>query len=199
MIATIKGFLSFKSAVDVVVDVNGVGYRIFVPLSTFYELPEVGRPVTLTIHTHVKEDAFHLFGFHTSEEKQVFQMLISVSGIGPKLALSVLSGISAGELMEAVSSGNLARLTGIPGIGRKTAERMVVELKDKMRKLVPERAAAQDYREDRIKEDAFSALVNLGYRSSAVKSAVDEVVRDAPSATLEGLLKKALKILGRNP
>lgn len=199
MIATIKGFLSFKSAVDIVVEVNGVGYRIFVPLSTFYELPEIGRPVTLNIHTHVKEDAFHLFGFHTAEEKQVFQMMISVSGIGPKLALGVLSGISAGELVEAVSNGDIVRLTGIPGIGKKTAERMVVELKDKMRKLVPESAAVQEFRDSRVKEDALSALVNLGYRSSAVKNVLDEVARENPAVTLEAILKKALKILGRNP
>jgi Holliday junction DNA helicase RuvA len=131
MIARISGILIQKSVPQCVVDVHGAGYRVFVPLSTFYELPEEGQTVILHVHTHVREDAINLYGFLTKEEREVFQLLISVSGIGPKLALNILSGIAAGDLVKAVIGEDLKRLTGIPGVGKKTAERMILELKDK--------------------------------------------------------------------
>jgi Holliday junction DNA helicase RuvA len=135
MIARIRGILSYKSVSHLIVDVHGIGYRIFVPLTTFYELPETGQSISLNIYTHVKEDALHLFGFHTPEDQNIFQMLISVSGIGPKLALNILSGIPSREFIQAITQGNLNRLVAIPGVGKKTAERMVLELKDKLLKI----------------------------------------------------------------
>ena len=135
MIARISGILIYKSVSHVVVDACGVGYRIFVPLTTFYELPETGQLATLNIYTHVKEDAIHLFGFHTFEDQGIFQMLISIAGIGPKLAMNILSGIPAREFVKAVTQGNMSRLVAIPGVGKKMAERMIVELKDKMLKV----------------------------------------------------------------
>ncbi|MFB3926806.1 MAG: Holliday junction branch migration protein RuvA [Syntrophales bacterium] len=201
MIATIKGFLSYKSVSDVIVDVNGIGYHVFIPLSTFYELPETGQPVFLNIHTHVKEDALHLFGFRTSEEKDIFQLMISVSGIGPRLALNVLSGISARELADAVSSGNFTKLMGIPGIGKKTAERLVFELKDKIAGLWHTSAGGHESdvsAYDRLRDDAMSALVNLGYKSHVASQVLDKSMKEqAEGLTLEELLKEALKQLGK--
>jgi Holliday junction DNA helicase RuvA len=139
MIARISGILVEKSVTHCVVDVQGTGYRIFTPLSTFYELPDIDQTVVLRIHTHVREDAISLYGFLTETERAVFQMMISVSGIGPRLAVNILSGITAGEWIQAVAGENLRRLTGIPGVGKKTAERMILELKDKVAGL--ERAA----------------------------------------------------------
>jgi Holliday junction DNA helicase RuvA len=198
MIARIRGILSYKSVSHVIVDVQGIGYRIFVPLTTFYELPEAGQPISLNIYTHVKEDALHLFGFHTPEDQGIFQMLISVSGIGPRLALNILSGIPAREFMQAVTQGNLSRLLAIPGVGRKTAERMVVELRDRFLKMDPVGVAAGGdagrQGEDAMKEDALSALVNLGYKSVMAKKIIDRVVAEsAGTLNLDDLLKRALK------
>jgi holliday junction DNA helicase RuvA len=199
MIARLSGILIEKSATQCVVDVSGTGYRVVVPLTTFYELPDVGQPVVIHIHTHVREDAIHLYGFHAQEEREVFQLMISVSGIGPKLAVNILSGIAAGELVRAVTEGDLKRLTGIPGVGKKTAERMILELKDKAAKLGREtspggtvvvKTGAQ------IQDDALSALVNLGYKGSAVKEVVDRIMREAPEPpSLDRLLKQALRVL----
>jgi len=202
MIANIKGTLIQKSVNSVVIDVHGVGYRVFVPLSTFYDLPDVGTPVSLKIHTHVKEDAIQLFGFRTSEEKDIFQLMISVSGIGPRLATNILSGISAPELARAVCAEDLKKLVGIPGIGRKTAERMIFELKEKLQKILleeekPISGAAEDTGE-KVKEDALSALVNLGYRSGVARNAVEKVIEESDGhPVLENVLKKALKMLSR--
>jgi Holliday junction DNA helicase RuvA len=202
MIANIKGILIQKSVSSLVIDVHGVGYRVFVPLSTFYELPDIGLPVSLKIHTHVKEDAIQLFGFQTSEEKDVFQLMISVAGIGPKLATNILSGIAAPELARAVCTEDLKKLVSIPGIGKKTAERMIFELKEKLQKILyleeePLHGAAEDPSE-RVKEDALSALVNLGYKSSVAKDAVKKVIEEADGdVILEILLKKALKTLAK--
>jgi len=200
MIARIQGILAYKSASHVIVDVNGIGYRIFVPLTTFYELPETGQPVTLNTYTHVKEDALHLFGFHTPDDQSIFQLLISVSGIGPKLALNILSGIPSPEFIRAVTQGNLSRLVSIPGVGKKTAERMVLELRDKCLKIddggfVPEGTTGRAVNES-MKEDALSALVNLGYKGAAAKKIVDQVAAKSSGVlSLDFLLKEALKRL----
>jgi Holliday junction DNA helicase RuvA len=202
MIANIKGILIQKSVSSVVVDVHGVGYRVSVPLSTFYELPDIGLPVSLKIHTHVKEDAIQLFGFRTEEEKDVFQLMISVAGIGPRLATNILSGISAPELARAVCAEDLKKLVSIPGIGKKMADRMIFELKEKLQKILlieekPLPGAGEDPGE-RIKEDALSALVNLGYKSSVAKDTVEKVIEASDgNVNLEMLLKKALKTLAK--
>jgi Holliday junction DNA helicase RuvA len=200
MIARIEGILIYKSVSHVIVDAHGIGYRIFVPLTTFYELPETGQSVNLNIYTHVKEDALHLFGFHTLADQGIFQMLISVSGIGPKLALNILSGIPAREFIRAVTQGNLSRLVAIPGVGKKTAERMVLELKDKILKIdlgeIAVEGAPGRERDDAMKEDALSALVNLGYKNAAAKNAIDKVIAEASGAlSLDILLKEVLKSL----
>ena len=199
MIARISGILIQKSVTHCVVDVHGTGYRIIVPLSTFYELPKEDQPVVLHVHTHVREDAISLYGFHTREEREVFQMMISVSGIGPKLAVNILSGIAAGELVRAVTEEDLKRLTGIPGVGKKTAERMILELKEKAAKLGRDDVTVCTVAVktgDQVKEDALSALVNLGYKGSAVKDVVDRIMRKAPETpSLDQLLKQALRTL----
>ena len=201
MIAIINGILLYKSIDYTIVDVNGVGYRVFVPLSTFYELPDTGQPVLLNIYTHFKADSIGLFGFNTTEEMDIFKLLILVTGIGPRLATNILSGISVEELAKAVSSGDLSRLMSIPGVGRKMAERMILELKDKVLKLKPEGVVSTtgDKRifEQVIEEDALSALVNLGYKRNAAKNALDKVIDESgEELALEVLLKKALQTLG---
>jgi holliday junction DNA helicase RuvA len=200
MIARLSGILVQKSANQCVVDVHGAGYRVVVPLSTFYELPEAGEPIVLQIHTHVREDAISLYGFYTEEEREVFELMISVSGIGPKLAVNVLSGITAGEWARAVAMEDLKRLTGIPGVGRKTAERMILELKDKAVKLgseaVPVGGAAIVRTGEQVKDDALSALVNLGYKGSSARDVVERIMKEAPEPlSLDRILKKALRIL----
>ena len=199
MIARLDGILLQKSVAQCVVDIHGIGYRIVVPLSTFYELPDAGCRVVLQIHTHVREDAVSLYGFHTDEEREVFKLMISVGGIGPKLAVNILSGISAGEWIRAIVSEDLKRLTGIPGVGRKTAERMILELKDKAGHLSREVAPAGDaviQTADQAKEDALSALVNLGYKGSSVRDAVELAMKDASEPlSLDDILKKALRFL----
>jgi Holliday junction DNA helicase RuvA len=199
MIARLSGILIEKSITQCVVDVHGVGYRVVVPLTTFYELPEIGQPVVIHIHTHVREDAINLYGFHAREERAVFQLMISVSGIGPKLAINILSGIAAGELIRAVTTDDLKRLTSIPGVGKKTAERMILEMKDKAAKFGRESVPAGTVAfktGDQVKDDAFSALVNLGYKGSTVKEVIDRIVRESKEIpSLDQLLKQALKTL----
>jgi len=200
MIALINGSLIYKSISHVIVEVNGIGYQIFIPLTTFYELPDTNQKVTLHIHTHVRQDDISLFGFGTGEEKGVFQLMISVSGIGPKLAMNILSGISAEELVRAVSHGNLERLVAIPGVGKKTAERMILELKDKVVKLSTYEAIYKDDGDirvyDSIIDDVLSALINLGYKSQRAREVMDKIIKESPeSLTLDTLLKKALKVL----
>ncbi len=200
MIASIKGQLALKSVSEIVLDVNGIGYRLFVPLSTFYVLPEVGNTISLKVYTHVREDALQLFGFHTLEEKKIFQLMISVTGIGPRLAMNILSGISAGDLSEALAAGNLTRLMNIPGIGRKMAERLVFELKSKVIQPAQGDASAAPHgiaSGGPIMEDALSALENLGYKSNMARQALEKIAREHPEGmTLEELLKRTLKILG---
>lgn len=195
MIASIKGILAYKATSHIIVDVQGIGYRIMVPLSTFYELPETGQFVHLNIHTHVKEDLINLFGFINPKEKDIFQIMVSVSGIGPRLAINILSGISADELIRALSTGNTDKLMNVPGVGKKTAERMIVELKDKAAKIVSVETVAERSDEP-IKEDALSALINLGYKSTIAQKAVDTAFDTCKEDTrLEILLTEALKIL----
>jgi Holliday junction DNA helicase RuvA len=199
MIARLSGILIQKSVTQCVVDVHGAGYRVVIPLSTYYELPDINQPVVLQIHTHVRDDAISLYGFHTEAERDVFQLMISVSGIGPKLAVNILSGISAGEWIRAVALEDLKRLTGIPGVGRKTAERMVLELKDKAVKLGGETDPSGTVAvrtDERMKEDALSALVNLGYKGTSAKDAVERIIKEAPEPlSLDRLLKRALRVM----
>ncbi len=194
MIGRLAGTLVEKSANRILLDVGGVGYEVHVPLSTFYELGEEGSRVVLQVHTHVREDALSLFGFLTRKEKSLFSLLIQISGIGPKLANTVLSGLPAEELASAVARGDLVRLTRIPGVGRKTAERMVLELREKMAKLAPEpeEAAAAG---GTFHGDVVSALVNLGYPRSRAESAASRGARDGLDDSFEALLKAALRRL----
>jgi Holliday junction DNA helicase RuvA len=200
MIARINGTLLHKSVDHVIVDAHGIGYRIFVPLTTYYELPEEGSAVVLNIHTSVKQDGIHLFGFNTDREKQIFQLMLSVNGIGPRLAMNILSGIAAEELIRAVSQGDLGRLVHIPGVGKKMAERMIVELKDKVGKLQSDGGdggfASLPDEDEQMTEDALSALMNLGYKRNAARTAIDAIRETmGGAATLDRVLKEALKIL----
>ena len=197
MIAQICGRLAHKSPEEIIVDCNGVGYGVRVPLSTFYELPDVGAEVVLRIHTHVREDALHLYGFLTGKEKELFGLLIGVSGVGPRLAINVLSGIATHELERALQEGDLLSLTRIPGVGRKTAERMLVELKDKVSATGAGAAAGIPMRDGMVK-DALSALVNLGYQRGIAEEAVRDCVRrHGEELSLEELLKESLRLLAK--
>ena len=200
MIALINGKIAYKGISSIVVDANGVGYRIFIPLTTFYELPEAGEHVTLHVHTHVKQDAINLFGFYTIQERDLFQLMISVSGIGPKIAMNILSGIAANDLLQAISRGDLGKLISIPGVGRKMAERLILELKEKViKKMMMENMPAADDQyqvSEIIMEDALSALVNLGYKSSVAKDALDKALHSSEEELeMDKLLKKTLKLL----
>ena len=200
MIAHISGKLIQKQPNSIIVDVAGVGYELNVPLSTFYELGEVGASVSLRVHTHVREDALQLFGFRTEAEKKLFLLLNSVSGIGPKLAITVLSGLSAEELIQALRAGNLTKLTGIPGVGKKTAERMLVELKDKVVTILPpgledSTASVMAHTGDAMREDVISALVNLGYPRAQAEKAVNTTLKQIPDERFEAILKSALRSL----
>ncbi|HLZ18087.1 MAG TPA: Holliday junction branch migration protein RuvA [Smithellaceae bacterium] len=200
MIAMLSGKIAYKGISHIVVDVSGVGYRVFIPLATFYALPEAGETVSLHIHTSVKEDAIHLFGFYTQQERELFQLMISVSGIGPKIAMGILSGISSQELLEAISGGHVTKLITIPGVGRKMAERLILELKEKViKKMAAESISMSDSRKnlsDAMREDVLSALVNLGYKQTAAKDAIDKVASDLQGElAMDQLLKKSLKIL----
>ena len=201
MIAQIRGRLASKEPHRVVVDVNGVGYQIFIPLSTYYQLPDVPAEVSLHTHTHVREDALQLFGFHTRDEQALFELLQGVSGIGPRLATNILSGISVDELVPALSEGNLTRLRAVPGVGKKLAERLVVELREKVGTARLAQASATPAGAapvaDRAVEDVVSALVNLGCnRKEAIKAA--EAARNdlGLAADFEKLIKIALRALG---
>jgi len=195
MIAQLRGTLGDKRPKQVLVDVGGVGYLVHIPLSTFYALGDLHSNVTLLIHTQVREDAISLYGFLSAREKHLFELLISASGVGPVLALKILSGMSMDDLVPAVRSGDLARLTRIPGVGRKTAERMIVELRDKL--------AAMEISEDVRKPvtttgaagDVVSALLNLGYDQHAAEQAVERAGTNGASETFEALLRAALQQL----
>jgi holliday junction DNA helicase RuvA len=195
MIGQLRGRLTDKRPNQVLVDVGGVGYLVQVPLSTYAALGELHTEVTLLIHTHVREDALTLYGFLSSREKHFFEMLLSASGVGPSLALKILSGMSVEELVPAIRGGDLARLTKIPGVGRKTAERIVVELKDKLDAVTieVERPAASS--PAGIEADVVSALVNLGYEVRAAEGAVAEARRENGAGNFEKLLRTSLQSL----
>ncbi len=195
MIARLRGTLVDKGPSRIVVDVGGVGYDVQIPLSTFYPLGEAGSQVELRVHTHVREDALALYGFATSLEHDLFERLISINGVGPKLALAVLSGIEPAELIRAVRSQDVARLTKIPGVGKKTAERIGLELKDRLPD-VPEGRPGSPV-EDERRSDLLSALVNLGYQRAGVEKALDKALTQVPQGTFEELLKAVLKTISR--
>lgn len=197
MIAQITGTLTHKLPGEVIVDVGGLGYQVFIPLNVFYRLPQVGAAVSLYIHTHLREDALQLFGFEAAEEKQVFLILNSVAGIGPKLAVNILSGIPANELVQAVKDGDQLRLMSIPGVGRKLAERMIVELRDKFTtfQFRPSEVIAQND-DSQLSQDAVSALVNLGYRKAEVEKNVRDMIQTG-KRTLEEVIKEVLRRMSR--
>ena len=196
MIARLHGALLEKTPNRIVVDVSGVGYEVLVPLSTFYGLGDAGSPVTLRVHTHVREDLIALYGFSSALELDLFERLIAINGIGPKLALAVLSGIDPGELVRAIRAQDVARLTRIPGVGKKTAERIGLELKDRL----PHAAAAAESAAaagDDPREDLLSALTNLGYNRAVAEKAIDAVVKKTPAAPFEQLLRDILRGMTR--
>jgi len=196
VIASLRGSILEKHPNRIVIDVNGVGYEVFVPLSTFYGLGDPGSEVALRIHTHVREDALLLYGFATALEQDLFERLIGVGGIGPKLALAVLSGIEPTELVRAIERGDVARLTAIPGVGKKTSERIVLELKDRLPKAsltVTGGAAAVEV--PLLRDDLLSALINLGYHRPLAERAVDAAIKTTPEGGFELTLKQALREL----
>ena len=197
MIAHLIGKLIYKSPDHSIVDVNGIGYKIFTPLSTYYVLPKTGESVTLHIHTRVREDELKLFGFLTEEEQTIFEKLITINKVGPKLALGILSGMSPENLLTAIMNNDAARLSSIPGVGKKTAERLTLEMKDKLSDLTFEMAHQQDTEvPEGPYEDALSALVNLGYKKpqaeKSLKSAYNTIGEDG---SLEDLIKESLNNL----
>jgi len=195
MIGQLRGRLAEKRPNQVLVDVGGVGYVVQVPLSSYAALGELHTEITLLIHTHVREDALALYGFVSSREKHLFEMLLSASGVGPSLALKILSGMRVEELVPAIRGNDLGRLTRIPGVGRKTAERMVVELKDKLDGVALEAEKPTAASPAGIEADVISALVNLGYDSRPAESAVSEAKREVGALNFERLLRAALQSL----
>jgi Holliday junction DNA helicase RuvA len=200
MIAMVRGILAYKSIDHVIIDVGGIGYRLFIPLSTFYSLPETGE-ISLFTHTHVREDALLLYGFVSLEEKNLFGILIGISGIGPKLAVNILSHIPVADLKRAIATGDINRLSGLPGIGKKTAERLVLELKDKvgsadgLEQSTGVNPASGASAGETI-NDVISALVNLGYKENQARKVLENMEL-APGLSMEETLKGALKVLIR--
>lgn len=203
MIAALTGRLASKSPSQITLDVHGVGYEIFIPLSTFYSLPVVNESASLRIYTHLRDDAIQLFGFLTGSEKDAFILLTGISGIGPKLALSVLSALSVADLVSAVQAGDVDKLATVPGIGKKSAGRIALELKDKLERLHPSPPKISDAARgstDQLQDDALSALVNLGYRAPDAKEVLKRILqgRSAQSPpALKDLIREALKDLAR--
>jgi Holliday junction DNA helicase RuvA len=206
MIAHLSGTLLAKQATSVIIDVGGVGYEVTIPLSTFYDLEDLGSPVQLRIYTYVREDALQLYGFKTLRERELFLKLISVSGIGPKLGITMLSGMNADEMIASIRANNLARLTSIPGVGKKTAERLVMELRDKITSLsspatdgqvLTETGQVAEQTADAIREDALSALLNFGYQRAAAEKAVTSAVQEGGDTTVEGILRRSLRHLAK--
>ena len=203
MIAFLSGKLLDKQANTVIIDVAGVGYEVSIPLSTFYELGDAGSHVQLRIYTHVREDAIQLFGFNSERERELYLKLISVQGIGAKSGITLLSGMSADEIISAIRSNNLVKLTSIPGVGKKTAERLVIELRDKIDQVS---GAAADGRSaqiadgssgDSVFDDALSALVNLGYQRNAAEKALKQAMQDGTENSVQKLLRKGLQNLAK--
>jgi Holliday junction DNA helicase RuvA len=206
MIAHLSGKLLSKEPTSVIVDVSGVGYEVTIPLSTFYDLGDSGSTVQLRIYTHVREDALQLYGFRTARERELFLKLISVSGIGPKLGITLLSGMTADEMVASIRTNNLAKLTLIPGVGRKTAERLIMELREKVAELssaqIEEEFGAKpevstETAEDAVRADALSALLNLGYQRSGAEKAIDAALEEEGEITVESVLRRSLKKLAR--
>lgn len=202
MIAFLSGKLLEKQPGTVIVDVGGVGYEVSIPLSTFYELAEASSDISLRIYTHVREDAIQLYGFKTLRERDLFLRLISVQGVGAKLGIAMLSGMSADDIVMAIRTDDLARLTGIPGVGRKTAERLVIELRDKVSELSGDAhssvdAARPTLPKDAIFDDALSALVNLGYQRSSGEKALNQAAKEGTEISVQKLLRRSLQILAK--
>jgi Holliday junction DNA helicase RuvA len=197
MIAFLRGRVLEKHPNRVIVDVGGVGYDVAVPLSTFYTAGEPGAAIELRVHTHVRDDQLALFGFASALELLMFERLIAVSGIGPRLALSVLSGIEPADLAQAIQRGDLGRLTRIPGVGRKTAERIVVELRDRLPQAIAATSAAPAARGAALRDDLVSALANLGYHRQAIDRTLDSVLDVVETPPFETALRQALKDLSR--
>lgn len=205
MIAHLSGTLLSKQATSVIVDVGGVGYEVTIPLSTFYDLEDMGSTVQLRIYTHVREDTLQLYGFKTARERELFLKIISVTGIGPKLGITLLSGMTADEMIASIRTNNLARLTLIPGVGRKTAERLIMELREKVAELssaqleeeLGAKPEATEPTEDTVRADALSALLNLGYQRSSAEKAIDAALGEGGDITVESILRRALKKLAR--
>ena len=206
MIAHLSGILLSKQPNSVIVDVGGVGYELIIPVSTFYELEETGANTQLRVYTHVREEALQLYGFKTARERELFLQIISVSGIGPKIAITLLSGMGANEIIASIRTNNLARLTSIPGVGRKTAERLVVELRDKITALSSpaleeefsgepgQRAGTST---DAMRDDALSALLNLGYQKTAAEKAIKAAIDEGGDLSVEQILRRGLRSLSR--
>ncbi len=202
MIAYLSGKLLEKHANTVIVDVGGIGYEVSIPLSTFYELGEIGADVNLRIYTHVREDAIQLFGFKTNRERDLYLRLISVQGIGAKSGITMLSGMSADEIIMAIRTNDLARLKSIPGVGLKTAERLVIELRDKVGELVLggsalDAASRAAIPADAVFEDALSALINLGYQRNAAEKALQQAASEGTEMSVQKLLRRSLQLLAK--
>ena len=207
MIAHLSGTLLAKQATLAIVDVGGVGYELAIPLSTFYELGEAGSPVQLRVYTHVSQDAIRLYGFLTARERELFLQLISVNGVGPGLAIKLLSGMNADEMIASIRTNNLVRLVAIPGVGRKTAERLVVDLRDKIAALsspaleeefaAKAAAAGSPASPDAMRDDAISALANLGYQRAAAEKAVKNAIDEGGELSVEVILRRSLRSLAK--
>ena len=208
MIAHLSGTLLSKEPNSVIIEVGGVGYEVTIPISTFYDLEESGSSVKLRIYTHVREDALQLYGFKTLRERELFMRLISVSGIGPKLGITLLSGMSADEMIASIRTNNLARLTLIPGVGRKTAERLVMELRDKVASLssteleeelggVATATGGSLATEDSMRSDVLSALLNLGYQRGSAEKAVTSALDEGGDISVESILRRSLRKLAK--
>jgi len=189
VIAYLRGKLAQKDPSRVIVDVNGVGYEVFVPLTTFSAMPEPGSDISIDVHTHVREDVIALYGFSSRRERMIFEKLMTISGIGPKLAVSILSGGSVEDLVSAIRRGDLARLTAIPGVGKKTAERIILELRDKLQDFAAASAKSG------VELDVLSALENLGYNRALAESALSRASNGGGETPFDVLFKRALQIL----
>jgi holliday junction DNA helicase RuvA len=207
MIAHLSGTLLSKQPTSAIIDVSGVGYEVAIPVSTFYELGDIGSAVQLRVYTHLSQDAIRLFGFKTARERELFLQLISVNGVGPGLAIKLLSGMNADEMIAAIRTNNLARLVSIPGVGRKTAERLVVDLRDKVAVLsspaleeefaAKVAAAGSHGSPDSMRDDAVSALANLGYQKVAAEKAVKNAIDEGGDLSVEVILRRSLRSLAK--
>ena len=197
MIAHLRGIILVKQPNAAVVDVGGVGYALTIPISTFSSLPDVGDEATFQVHTHVREDALALFGFLTTTEREIFEKLISVNGVGPRLAVTVLSGLPTAELLTAIRAGDVNTLTRIPGVGRKTGERIILELREKLGAVEGAAAGVGQSAMSGLEHDVISAMVNLGCSADAAGAAVKKAQQDGADAEFEPLFRKALSLVRR--